>query len=161
MRSRKNSLYRILSWIILGGVLLQIGIALWNRYCLDYIREILLENHLELHNKAYHSSSFKENPFKEKPLARLLIDYGNGKKRAFEGEVVEGLNLKFLLEILAQDKKISYKLRKTQKGLILESLEGIKNNSKQWRCYLNGNLVEKDLEKVFIEPGDEVRLVFQ
>lgn len=93
--------------------------------------------------------------------ASLIIDYGNGKKRFFRGEAVEGLDLKTLLELLTEEKKITSKFKKTQKGFILESLEGLKNNSKSWKCYLNGTLIKKDLEKVFIQPGDQIRLVYE
>ena len=93
--------------------------------------------------------------------AALIIDYGNGKKRVFKGEAVEGLDLKTLIDLLTEEKKITSKFRKTQKGFVLESLEGLKNDSKSWKCYLNGNLIEKDFEKIFIHPGDQIELVYE
>jgi len=147
---------RILFWTIFVFALFGcVFLFLWKQYYLEYINNLFLKKETKIQIE-------KNRAFQKKPLAYLLIDYGNGKKRFFEGEVIEGLNLKTLLEFLAEDKKISStKFRKSQKGFVLESLEGLKNNSKSWKCYLNGKLVEENLEKIFIKKGDKVELIYQ
>ena len=114
---------------------------------------------------SFQYKNLKEKTFKEELIsahqASLIIDYGNGKKRVFKGEAVEGLDLKTLIDLLTEEKKITSQFKKTQKGFVLESLEGLRNNSKSWKCYLNGNLVEKDFEKILIQPGDQIKLVYE
>jgi len=114
---------------------------------------------------SFQYKNLKEKTFKEELIsahqASLIIDYGNGKKRVFKGEAVEGLDLKTLIDLLTEEKKITSQFKKTQKGFVLESLEGLRNNSKSWKCYLNGNLIEKDFEKILIQPGDQIKLVYE
>lgn len=132
------------------------NLIFWTVFVLSIIGIIFsLQNNTLLKKKAENKSLLSNNQ------ASLIIDYGNGKRRFFKGEAVEGLDLKTLLELLTEEKKITSEFRKTQKGFILESLEGLKNNSKSWKCYLNGTLIEEDLEKVFIHPGDQIRLVYE
>ena len=132
------------------------SLIFWTVFVLSIIGVIFsFQNNTLLKKKA------ENKPLLSKNQASLIIDYGNGKKRFFKGEAVEGLDLKTLLEFLTEEKKITSEFRKTQKGFILESLEGLKNNSKSWKCYLNGTLIEEDLEKVFIHPGDQIRLVYE
>ena len=114
---------------------------------------------------SFQYKNLKEKTFKEELIsahqASLIIEYGNGKKRVFKGEAVEGLDLKTLIDLLTEEKKITSQFKKTQKGFVLESLEGLRNNSKSWKCYLNGNLIEKDFEKILIQPGDQIKLVYE
>ena len=146
---------RLLYWtVFIFAFFGVISFLLWKEYCLEYAKNLFLKNQVKIEKE-------KNQVSQRKPLAHLLIDYGNGKKRVFEGEVVDGLDLKTLLEFLTEDKKISSKFKKGEKGFILESLDGLKNNSKNWKCFLNGKVVEKDFEKILIKEGDKIELVYQ
>ncbi len=160
---RKRSYQRAIYWGIFFGVLISLGIIFSLLWYHQYLKKVFLEpvapyKEISLKTTNLEGISRKEASHN---LARLLIDFGNGKKRAFKGETVSGFSLKDLLDLLDDEGKIKVEFRKKGREEVLEAIEGVKNNSRTWRCYFNGKIVEKNFDKILIKPGDKIKLVYQ
>ena len=98
--------------------------------------------------------------------AVLTIDFGNDKKRAFGGDIVEHENL---LDVLTQASKagvFSYTLNKNREVASIEdiSLEGsnvLKNNGKSWKWYVNNEKVNKPLKEITPKNGDNILIKYE
>lgn len=82
--------------------------------------------------------------------ARLLIDFGNGKKRAFRGEVIGGMTVQDTL--LASMGEVSFRVD----GDGIKEIDGVKNNSHHWQYYVNGEKKTVLPEFEEVNPGDEI-----
>ena len=88
--------------------------------------------------------------------AALIINYGE-TKRAFAGEVVEGMTISDTLLISAQAGNFDF----DYKNGILKRIGQFEQNEKKWNAYLNGVKIEEPLDKVFIKARDKIELKFE
>lgn len=66
-------------------------------------------------------------------VARIFLDYGNGQKRAFEGEVTAGgLTLFETLNLVAEAGNFEVKFKETQGRVVVESIDNYPNNSEHY-----------------------------
>ena len=108
-------------------------------------------------------SSFLLNP--RKSLHRIIgsayltIDFGNGTKRVFNGEIVENENL---LDVLTQTSKagvFSYGLNEKND---LISVDTFMNNSKKsWYWYLNGEKINKKPGEANVKSNDNILIKYE
>lgn len=92
-------------------------------------------------------------------LGRLLIDFGNGEKLAFEGEVRVGMTV--LSALRAAESAGSFKILTDERGRVVE-IDGVKNNShRRWRALLNGSLVADPPGGTAISAGDKISFKYE
>ena len=109
---------------------------------------------MEAETNSLSDGIIKNGIIKIRPLkTRITIDYGNGKKRAFEGAVIEGMNLQDVFWGVEASAGIVFSVKNQE----IESVDGVKNRSlKKWNYYINeakqdGNPLEKE-----IGAGDKI-----
>ena len=93
-----------------------------------------------------------------RPKTRVIIDYGNGKKRVFEGAVIKGMNLQDVFWGIEYSAGIVFGVRNRE----IESIDGVKSRPpKKWNYYIN-NIKQDDnpLDKE-IGAGDKIFLVYE
>ncbi len=86
--------------------------------------------------------------------AVLTIDFGDGNKRSFEGEIVEG---ETSLDALAQAAKagnFSYKMNGNNELIAIENVAQKKN--KFWRWYLDDKKIDRPLNDIVLKSGDKM-----
>lgn len=134
-------------WFIIGITALAAALLiLWaeNRYEreLDHDLEALLQSRSVARDK----------------YARIEVDFGNGKKRYFQGDV-NGYQYTFseVLNSAANNGNFSLTLRN---GDIVE-LAGIYDSSGSWRVYLNGEEQKKPMNALMVEAGDKYVLRYE
>ena len=91
--------------------------------------------------------------------AVLTIDFGNDKKRAFSGDIIEGENF---IDVLAQAAKagsFSYKLDDKNNLNAIESSVDDKNKSWQW--YLNNEKIIKPPSEITPKNGDNILIKYE
>ena len=92
--------------------------------------------------------------------ARLLIDFGNGKKRAFRGAVVDGMTVYDVLLASKEGGSFSFSVN----GSGVEEIDGVKNSSRdshEWRYSVNGKASNVSPEFEEVKPGDEIVFKFE
>ena len=96
----------------------------------------------------------------------LTIDFGNDKKRAFEGDIVEKENL---LDVLYQASKagsFSYKLDENSDVVFIEDIslkdkKFSKNNNKSWQWYINDKKIIEPPSKISPRDGDNILIKYE
>ena len=86
--------------------------------------------------------------------ARLILDYGNGQQRWFEGKVVKGMTVFDALNAaaLAGDFKVYTSLTGE-----IERINGLENkNGQKWCCYFKDNQKITNITERPIKPGQEI-----
>lgn len=91
--------------------------------------------------------------------AALTIDFGNGEKRVFEGDIVENETLANALVQASKAGDFSYKLDQKNN---LAAVERFTNDGKKsWHWYLNGKKIDKSLNETIIEDGDNILIKYE
>ncbi|MBI2635285.1 MAG: hypothetical protein HYW79_01955 [Parcubacteria group bacterium] len=88
----------------------------------------------------------------------LTIDFGNGKIRSFEGDIVKN---ETPIDTLIQASKagdFSYRLDEKSNLSAIESF--VKNSEKSWYWYLNGKKMLKPYE-IFLQDGDKISIIYE
>jgi len=88
--------------------------------------------------------------------AALIINYGE-TKRAFIGEIIEGMTISDALLVSAKAGNFDF----DYEGGVLKRIGEFEINGKKWNIYLNGYKAEESLDKVFIEAKDKIELKFE
>jgi len=88
--------------------------------------------------------------------ALVVIDFGNNK-RAFAGEVIDGMTITDALGASAKAGNFNYIY---QNGT-LEKVDGLEKDGGQWAVFINGTKVEEPLDKITIKPQDKIELRFE
>lgn len=90
--------------------------------------------------------------------AVLTVDFGDGKERNFEGEIIEG---ETMLEALNQASKagnFSYKLDEKNN---LAAVDGFtRNKNKSWHWYLNDKKIDKPMGEIILKSGDKILIKY-
>ncbi|OGD24800.1 hypothetical protein A2819_00970 [Candidatus Azambacteria bacterium RIFCSPHIGHO2_01_FULL_40_24] len=91
--------------------------------------------------------------------ANLTIDFGNGNKRAFEGNIVENETLIDVLNQAARAGEFSYKLNGKNN---LDSISQLANNNqKSWQWYLNGEKINKQPGEITVKSDNNVLIKYE
>ena len=93
-------------------------------------------------------------------IAHLDIDI-NGKKRAFEGEVTEGMTILHALQASAIAGNLSFNFTVDGGKLIVKSLDGysVLKNDEELSLYLNSSAIETDkIQSILIKAGDRIMI---
>lgn len=101
-------------------------------------------------------------------LARVVIDFGNQKKRVFEGEVPpEGLTLFEALTYIAEIGNLSMSFRHSEEGgVYLTAIGSLPNNDNHfWEVRLEksgwSNFIQRvDLRRIYLEKGEVAYLIY-
>lgn len=88
--------------------------------------------------------------------AVLIINNGE-KKRAFAGEVIEGMTIFDALTASAKAGNFNF----VEESGILKRIDGFERNGKKWNAYINNSRVEEILNKTLIKPGNKIELKFE
>jgi len=88
--------------------------------------------------------------------AALIINYGE-TKRAFIGEVIEGMTISDALLVSAKAGNFDFD---AEEG-ILKRVGQFEQNEKKWNAYLNGTKIGDSLDKIFIKAKDKIELKFE
>lgn len=91
--------------------------------------------------------------------AALTIDFGNGERRAFEGDIVENETLIGVLTQASKAGDFSYKLDKKSDLAAIE--EFTTDGKKSWHWYLNGKKIDKLPSETIIEDGDKILIMYE
>jgi len=91
--------------------------------------------------------------------AELIIDFGDGNKRAFEGEIVEN---ETIVDALNQSSKIgnfSYKIDEKNNLSAINNFTGDKD--KAWRWYLNDKKIDDLTNRVVLKSNDKILVKYE
>lgn len=90
----------------------------------------------------------------------IMIDYGNGKIKTWNTvSWHESMSIMNLLETLASANGIILLTKESGKGLVVESIDGIRNDSKtgtRWQYWINNIREPRVPGKYYLKPGDLV-----
>lgn len=90
--------------------------------------------------------------------AVLTVDFGNDKKRAFEGDIV---NNETFIGVLMQASKAGNFSYKLDEGNNLAEIEKFAaDGKKSWRWYLNGKEIDKPLSEIIVKDGDNILIQY-
>lgn len=138
-----------LSWLIVGVTVL-IALAVLFYANNNFYQEFMISSK-SLNNYTIPKSTRVNH-------ALIELDFGNGKKRAFKGEVGNATyDLKSSLELIAQEAKFTFK----EKNGRVEKLADVSNASGVWKIYRNGEVVTLPLQKLTVAGGDKYVLRFE
>lgn len=90
--------------------------------------------------------------------AFLTIDFGNGEKRVFSGEIVENENLLNVLNQAAKAGDLHYELDGENNIATIETFTI--NKTKTWQWSINGKKVEKPFYEIIVRPNDEILIKY-
>lgn len=96
----------------------------------------------------------------------LTIDFGNDKKRAFSGDIVERENLLDVLYQASVAGGFSYKLDKNSNVILIEDVslkdkKTLENNNKSWQWYINDEKIMESPSKVAPRDGDNILIKYE
>lgn len=91
-------------------------------------------------------------------VARVEMDFGNGLKRAFEGEVSNNpYPLITVLDVISEEGNFKWAARDGK----IAGIAGVANQTGSWKIYKNGSLKEEGLEQLSVTGGDRYVLRFE
>ena len=96
----------------------------------------------------------------------LTIDFGNDKKRAFSGDIVENEDLIDVLYQASKAGNFSYKINENSEVILIEDISlgdksSLKNNNKSWQWYLNNEKLVESPGKVNPRDGDIILIRYE
>lgn len=90
---------------------------------------------------------------------RVTIDFGNGKKRAFEGSVDSSITAGQALRLAAEAGGLPLTI--TLAGDITQIQNVRSQSEKQWRWYLNGQAEHRAILDVAVRGGDKILIKYE
>ncbi len=92
------------------------------------------------------------------PRAWIEIDFGNGKKREFEGDAVASPQTLFQsLSTISKDAKLSFTFRKNA----IYEINGQRTSTGKWVIYKNGILTDLPLQELMVNRGDHYLIKYE
>lgn len=89
----------------------------------------------------------------------LGVDFGNGQRRAFAGDIYTGMTI--LAALRAAENVGSFQVKTDDRGAVVE-IAGVKNNGrKRWRMYVNGDPLSELPGNLEIRDGDKVMFKYE
>ena len=90
--------------------------------------------------------------------AVLTIDFGDDRKRNFEGEIINGETLFDALNQASKAGNFSYQLDEKNNLAAIDSFT--RNKNKSWHWYLNGEKIDMRLNEVIIKDDDDILIKY-
>jgi len=90
--------------------------------------------------------------------AVLAIDFGDDRKRNFEGEIINGETLFDALNQASKAGNFSYQLDEKNNLAAIDSFTRDKNKS--WHWYLNDEKIDKPLGEIILKSGDKILIKY-
>lgn len=88
----------------------------------------------------------------------LTIDFGSGKKRSFEGDIVKG---ETPIDALIQASKAGNLYYKFDEKNSLAAIDNfVKNSEKSWQWYLNDKKVDKPPSEIILKADDNILIKY-
>lgn len=91
--------------------------------------------------------------------AVLTINFGDNKKRSFEGEIISNETLIGVLIQASRAGNFSYKFDEKNNLAAVENF--VKNGEKSWQWYLNGKKINKPLSDIIVKDGDNIFIKYE
>ena len=91
--------------------------------------------------------------------AVLTIDFGDDRKRNFEGEIINGETLFDALNQASKAGNFSYRLDEKNNLAAIDSF--ISNKNKSWHWYLNDKKINEPLGEIILKSGDKILLKYE
>ncbi len=91
--------------------------------------------------------------------AVLTIDFGDDRKRNFEGEIINGETLFDALNQASKAGNFSYQLDEKNNLAVIDSFT--RNKNKLWHWYLNDKKIDNPLGEIILKSGDEILLQYK
>ncbi len=88
----------------------------------------------------------------------FTIDFGSGKKRSFEGDIVKGEAPTDALSQASKAGSFSYKFDEKSNLAAVDNFT--KNSDKSWRWYLNGEKISKPYE-ISLHANDKILIKYE
>lgn len=100
-------------------------------------------------------------PFMPKIIgeAKLIINFGNGNERNFEGEIIEGETLVGVLIQASKAGDFSYKLDGKNNLAAVENFAA--QAGKSWHWYVNDKKIDKSLYEIILKDGDNILIKYE
>lgn len=98
-------------------------------------------------------------PRERSAVLRVTIDFGNGKKRAFEAEVASPLSAAEALRGAQKVGKFTLKIALNGEITEIDRVKAV--GQKRWHWYLNGNPEKRPILDVTVRGGDKVLVKYQ
>lgn len=93
------------------------------------------------------------------PRARLTIDFGNGQKRAFEGQANAGMTA--LAALRVSQAAGGFEAVTSQRGEVVRIADVANSAAKRWRIYVNGTPTADLPGHTEIQPGDRITFRYE
>ena len=90
--------------------------------------------------------------------AVLAIDFGDDRKRNFEGEIINGETLFDALNQASKAGNFSYQLDEKNNLAAIDSFT--RNKNKSWHWYLNDEKIDKPLGEIILKSGDKILIKY-
>lgn len=91
--------------------------------------------------------------------ASLTVDFGNGEKRSFEGEIVEN---ETLIDVLSQSAKAGNFSYKFDEKINLSVIDNFwSNENKSWRWYINNEKINEPINEISLKSGDKILIKYE
>ena len=90
--------------------------------------------------------------------AALTVDFSDGNKRNFEGEIIAGENLIDVLTQVSKAGNFSYQLDEKNNLTAIDSFT--RNKNKSWHWYLNDKKIDKSLGEIILRSGDKILIKY-
>lgn len=89
----------------------------------------------------------------------LTVDFRNGKKRSFEGDIIKG---ETPIDALIQASKAGNLYYKFDEKNGLAAIDNfVKNNEKSWHWYINDKKIDKPLNEIILKSGDRILIKYE
>ena len=95
--------------------------------------------------------------------AKVMINFGDGQKRAFQGAIIEGMSVYHALLASTTAGNLELEVAQNQEGSSVEKIDAVSNNgSRNWEYHLNGKPQDRNsLEERLVRPGDTVEFIYE
>jgi len=97
------------------------------------------------------------------PMIVKLVIVNNQKEDSYFVTIDQGATVLSVLEKASQENKIMLINTKSNAGILVESIGGVKNgtDSKYWIVYLNGKMISVGVDKQIVNEGDTIEFKFE
>lgn len=136
-------------WAALGAILIALAALLF-----------FSKSPLRLNFLKYAVSPSGEQPAPQsRNSAQLNIDFGNGKIRAFKGDVETGMTIISALRIAGEIGRFDAVM--DERGRVVD-IDGFKaGDAKRWQAYVNNRPASDLPGHIEIKPGDKITLRYE
>lgn len=110
------------------------------------------------------SGSFKQKAASRQelePIGRVIatIDFGNGAKRAFEGEIVKNESLMDVLILITRAGDLRYRLDGESNIAAIDNF--VASDGKTWQWYVNEKPATAPTYETILKPGDRILVKYE